>query len=507
MIKDFLLCSIPRMTLYYPPHAPAVLKSVLKKAGFECQTIDLVLDWYNTFKKEEHWEEIDNWNLVSKTNNNKLDQLVDNKINEWADLLLEQKANWIGISIFSYESHKIGKALAQKIKIKNSNQKIFMGGAGITNISENYAEKLMEQGIIDAFITGEGEEAIIELAKGNLNFPGINNKNYQQLSKKTIETQPLPDFSDYDLSAYGSENLGSYKNYKSAHNTMSITSSRGCVRNCTYCDVPYLWPTFTHRGGENVALEIIEQHKKYNTNRFHFTDSLVNGPMKEFRKMIEVLARFNVDNNANLTWTGQFIFRPSGQHSKEDYRLMKLSGCSILEVGIESGSDKVRFDMGKKFTNKDIAHELENLKENKICTSLLFIVGYPTETINDFQETLKFFEKFHPYAYDKTILEIDLGATLRITPNTPLFEKMNNIGIEYINVNGSHDDLLWFNKNNIELSLKERIKRRLLLGKHIRYLGYHIMAQENNLRYLWSKWQQLKTVEREFYERKNLFKN
>jgi hypothetical protein len=119
MIKDFLLCSIPRMTLYYPPTAPAVLKSVLKKAGFECKTIDLVLDWYKTFKKEKNWEEIDNWNLVSKTDNDELDRLVDNKINEWADLILEQKANWIGLSVFSYESHKIGKALAQKIKIKN----------------------------------------------------------------------------------------------------------------------------------------------------------------------------------------------------------------------------------------------------------------------------------------------------------------------------------------------------------------------------------------------------
>jgi hypothetical protein len=127
--------------------------------------------------------------------------------------------------------------------------------------------------------------------------------------------------------------------------------------------------------------------------------------------------------------------------------------------------------------------------------------------MHDFQETLKFFEEFHPYAYDKTILEIDLGATLRITPNTPLFEKMNSVGIEYIKTNESYDDLLWFNNNNVGLSLKERIKRRLLLGKHVQKLGYSIMAQENNLRYLWSKWQQLKNFEKEFYERKNLLKN
>ncbi len=507
---NFLLCSVPRMAMLYPPGAPAVLKSVLLRENFTCKTKDLVADWFLSFKDHPQWNILDSWHAIGAlTLPENLEKLIDNKSEAWAKEITNEKAEWVGISIFSYESHRIGSLLSKKIKESCPHQKIFMGGAGITNVTERYAEKLLEQGLINAFITGEGEESIIELAKGNLKYPGINNKEYRQLSKKFIDHQPAANFDDYDLSLYGKDNLGVYKDYKNfkesnKDHTLPITSSRGCVRNCIYCDVPLLWPKFVHRGGELVAEEIISHHRKTQTRKFHFTDSLVNGSMKEFRVMIDKLAKYNFDNAANITWSGQFIFRPKGQHTKEDWKIMRLSGASVLEVGIESGCDDIRFEMGKKFTNDDIENEMQNVHDNKLTTFWLMIVGWPTETEKHFQEYKDFLTRFHTYAVNRSILDLELGGTTRIQPNTPLFKLIDKIGIEMISVNGQQEDLLWYNKNNPTLTLSQRILRRFELGKIAKKMGFRLPADSKDLKYLWAKWNELKDIEKQWlYERKN----
>lgn len=487
------------MNMLYPPGAPAILKAVLMSHGFSCKTKDLVADWFMTFKDHEDWGEIDSWNALGNLKiRDDLEKLISEKVDKWASELVGIKAEWIGLSIFSYESHRLGQILSQKIKEINPRQKIFMGGLGITNVSERYAEKLYETGLIDAYITGEGEESIVQLAKGNFDFPGINDKNYQQLSKKTLDSQPVPNYDDYDMSLYGKENQGAYNSYNNFNkdiHTIPITASRGCVRKCTYCDVPLLWPKFTHRGGDLVADEIIQHYEKNGTRKFHFTDSLVNGSMKDFRVMIDRLARFNKDKGANITWTGQFIFRPMGSHTKEDWQMMAQSGASVLEVGIESGSDDIRFAMGKKFTNEDVAFELENARKNKIAIFMLMIVGWPTETEDHFQQYKDFLIRFHPYAYDKTIIDMTLGQTTRIQPNTPLFHDKEKMGIEMIPSGEVQEDLLWWNSNNPTLTLSKRILRRFEIGALARELGYSIPEDHDEKRYLWSKWNELKNIE------------
>ena len=499
------------MGMLYPPSAPAILKSILLKNNFTCLTKDFVADWFMTFKNHPKWTSIESWSAVGPlTVSEDVQDVIDEKTEEWAKELLNENAKWIGLSIFSYESHKIGLLLSQKIKEINPAQKLFMGGAGITNVSEKYAEQLFENGIIDAFITGEGEESIIELANGNLDYPGINNKNYKQLTKQAVDIQPIPNFDDYNLSLYGKENLGiykelgSFKEFNKDIHTLPITASRGCVRKCVFCDVPSLWPKFTHRGGELIAEEIIGHNKRTNTRKFHFTDSLVNGSMKEFRIMIVRLAKYNHDTGASITWTGQFIFRPNGQHTKEDWKMIGQSGASVLEVGLESGCDDIRFSMGKKFTNDDVMYEFQNASENKIANYINFICGWPTETEKHFEDSKEFLIRLHPYAYDKTILHLDLGITPRMQPNTPLFDDREKIGVEMIPVQGPQEDLLWWNRNNPTLTFSVRILRRFMFGKLARELGFTIPQEQQDVMYLWSKWNELKDTESKWLsERRN----
>jgi len=515
---DFVICSVPRMNMMYPPAAPAVIKSVLTANSFKCRARDFVSDFYYSFKDHPDWDKIDNWNALPNFNNPAIEKIITDKVELWAKELIDLRSRWIGISIFSYESHKIGKLLAEQIKIQDSTQKIFMGGNGVTNVNNRYPESLKEQGIIDAYITGKGEVSVVEFAKNNFDHPGINKKNFVKIEKSVIDDLPKPDFSDYDLSLYGKNNLGVYGDLNQRKDspegkdlyiendlTLPITGSRGCVRKCSYCDIPFLWSKYTHRGGFEVANEIIEKTKQHGIRKFHFTDSLLNGSMKEFRIMCEILAKHSTDTGDNIVWSGHAIFRPKGQHTPEDWELMARAGASVLEVGFESASDDIRFSMGKKYTNDDIEYELSHCSKNKITVFPLMIVGYPTETEKHYDEYKDFLKRFRPYAYDKTILSLELGGTLRIQPNTPDDKNLPKIGVELIPMpDGSRNDLLWWNKNNPTLTLSKRIWRRFKLGQIAKDLGYSIPAERKDLTYLWSVWNQLKDIESKYlYERKN----
>jgi len=151
--------------------------------------------------------------------------------------------------------------------------------------------------------------------------------------------------------------------------------------------------------------------------------------------------------------------------------------------------------MGKKFTNDDVSVELKNASDNKVAIFPLMIVGWPTETDKHFQEFKDFLVRFHPYAYNKTIIDMTLGQTTRVQKNTPLFMEREKMGLEMIPTGGTQEDLLWWNKNNPTLTLSKRILRRFELAELALDLGYSIPEDYDEKRYLWSKWNELKDIE------------
>jgi radical SAM superfamily enzyme YgiQ (UPF0313 family) len=160
-----------------------------------------------------------------------------------------------------------------------------------------------------------------------------------------------------------------------------ITGSKGCVRNCKFCDYIKRWDKFIWRPAKDIVAEMLAQKEKYKINTFFFSDSLLNGNMKEFRKMLEILAKYNADNPTDqLKWFGQFIFRNKEQMKEDIWKLMKDSGLYNVGVGIEAFNNKIRADLGKPFTNEDIDFSLEMMKKYNIEGFFMFIIGHLDET-------------------------------------------------------------------------------------------------------------------------------
>tara|TARA_B110000503_G_C7107419_1_gene396536 strand:- start:971 stop:1543 length:573 start_codon:yes stop_codon:yes gene_type:complete len=132
--------------------------------------------------------------------------------------------------------------------------------------------------------------------------------------------------------------------------------------------------------------------------------------------------------------------RPKNQSPESDFELMKSSGCCSLEIGIESFSERIRFAMGKKFTDEDMWWCFEMLDKYEIPYQLLMIVGYPTETEADHQHTLNSVRKMVELGYTAEPGRrnrgggawFSFGNTLLLEQNLPIWEKYKD-EVEYWN--------------------------------------------------------------------------
>ena len=211
---------------------------------------------------------------------------------------------------------------------------------------------------------------------------------------------------------------------------------------------------------------MLHLNKKYNVTRFNFSDSLINGSLKEFKKFTKILAEHNRNNQNPLHWTSQFIVRAKSQVNQEYWQDIADSKGQDLAIGVETGSECVRNHMNKKFSNADLDYTLEMLNQYNITCVFLIIVGYPTETEEDFQQTLDMFTRYKKYRH--IINNVIIGSTLSILPGTPLYKEAekNNIIIDKYENN-------WVALDNPDLTLERRLQRRHLLDKHLIDLGYY----------------------------------
>ena len=460
-MKSVLLTSIPKYDLSGPPAAIGVLQGIFKSHGLETSILDFNSHLYKNLTEKE-WFELDSWLTFIKDN---IDIKLKQKIlNLWEKAIAEKipkNCEYLLISVFSYWSLYIARLIIEHESKKLKSYKLIVGGNGVSSkfpdTNQYFKDWNDQHKYIEHLILGEGESPLTNIiTKGKVKY-----------NDNDLDSYPFPTYSGFDFTDYREKKV-------------YITGSRGCVRHCTFCDIYNIWPKFRYRSAKSLVDEIKNHFYETGITRFDFTDSLINGSVSNFYKFNVLLAEEKEKNKdlKDTGYLGQFICRPKQQMPESHYEAMYYAGCKQLTVGIEHFSNAIRHHMKKKFSNSDIDYHLDQCSYWNIPNVFLMIVGYPTETRQDHIENIRAIIKYRKYAQTGIIELLRWGITMHLFPDTPITtsEMIETLGIKFNNIKGTNisDTALyrWTTSSNPDLTLKERLRRRLELHKlsvHLKY--------------------------------------
>ena len=277
-----------------------------------------------------------------------------------------------------------------------------------------------------------------------------------KLEKKTSQLN----FTEFDVI----EKFDKLNSFKNSDNKISsfLTIQEGCDKFCKFCVVPYTRGPEYSRSLKEILLEanqLVNNGAKeitllgQNVNAYNFENKKLSDIISEISK-IKNLKRIRFTTSHPRDFSKDLI-----DAYKNCEKLMPL-----IHLPVQSGSNKVLKAMNRKHTIKEYLKVVEKLIELRpnIKFSSDFIIGYPTETYEDFQQTLNLMNNI------KFINSYSFIFSAR--PGTPAYN------LEMVNEKEAKKRLVEFQ------SLADKIKinyRKELINKNAKVLFENKVKNEN----------------------------
>jgi len=386
--------------------------------------------------------------------------------------------NVVFISTFfgnHYESFKIAK-LAKKYAPKS----ITILGGPFSILGKEILKNIPE---IDFVIKGEGEEASIKLLKaikGKGTFENINNLVYR-VGDKFIEN-PVKLIENIDDYFFLPSQIIPYCVNIKPENFSILISSRGCPYQCIFCSSPTIWQRKIRTHSINLLIDYIKDLRKtFGSLYFSIRDDNFLANPKRVINFSESLTKENLFFLWNTQGSAKYV-------TKELAFYLSNAGCDQIQMGIESGSEKLLHFLNKHIDLKDVLKAIKALRNNLIRPFGYFICGMK-ESIEDTQKTLNFIRKSG--LIDAVLSPLVIYPGTALSKNYPINEFFKNREIIYYD-RKSYDKykelyLLLFEEIYHKGFSEEEIKKNnayYFKNNIVKYYHYRTKNEDKALRYL-----------------------
>jgi len=163
-----------------------------------------------------------------------------------------------------------------------------------------------------------------------------------------------------------------------------IKVSRGCPHHCFFClATPVSGSKVRLRSFENILAEIKECVEKYGITNFLFWSDIFNFDRQWTIGLCEAI----IESGLKITWSSNTRADTADDEMAE---LMYDSGCRLVSIGVESGSQFILDKIGKKVTIDDIRDTVKIFKRAKIKTYNYFVIGLPWDDEDTIEQTINF---------------------------------------------------------------------------------------------------------------------
>jgi len=458
--KCVLFGSVP-MSLYELTLAPAIIASEISKKGHFFEYVDTNLELFKVCNKnlDLYHEKIE---ILTDYSYKQPDFIIE----EWLEHLKTKIDNcdFFLQNVFSHYSHVSCLKLVELVRNNNPNAVIIIGGIGAdkrfnnsddtqtllwveqkfpSHCDKRFGKLLLDNNLVDYW----QEDASTSLL--NTVIPCVTD----------VQAHDGFDYSVYKLEEYPWE----------ADKSLPVLGSYGCVRQCSFCDVIKYFPAFRFIEADQLTKQLVTAYENTKINKFIFMDSLINGSLTNFENLCK-----NIINSkqkgwlpSDLKWSGTYICRSRSTQLDRIHSLLKEAGAENLVIGVESGSDRVRFEMEKKFTNEDLLYELQAFDHYGVKARLLFFPAWLTETQFDFEQTLDLLQDLGQFAQTGTLDGLTLSNHgFSLIDGTPIDDKKDEIGLRPGPISW-----LWHCEINPTLNYWESLRRRFMIIAVGEYFG------------------------------------
>ncbi len=353
-------------------------------------------------------------------------------------------ANVIGISLYTFDTFSL--ELCKYIK-ENSNVPVVIGGAGTSHLHVEAINILRNSNYGDYLVLGPGEIAFPKLIKSIVNeHQQINISNVVPLRSNCnritsiINREPIRDLNSLALPDFS---LSQLNNYGTPFIVLPLQTARGCVwRKCKFCSHHSGYLGEHHGWSINWIIQAIYLYiNKYNCRHIVLHDDELSARRAE--KIADAILNENISNLHIYSYAR--LDKPFTKPSR--IAKLKKAGFDAFSWGVESGSQKLLNKMNKGTNISTIKSILKTTSSCNVSNTCWFLLGYPTESAEDQEHTLKFIkDNFHlidlmlvskfslqkdsPIAKDRSIVEVNDVQNSDPFSNTVTYRVIDSESIE-----------------------------------------------------------------------------
>lgn len=327
-------------------------------------------------------------------------------LNQTVEAILSENTKCVGFTLYDTNFFLV-KELCNKIKEKNKDIFVFLGGATATFC---YEKILNDCNMCDGCILFEGETTAIEIMQylnHEIKKSQIKNFVYRNETGEIIKNESrdvslnLDEFPSPYLTGVINP-IDYYQNHKNSwHRMVQLISSRGCVFSCKYCSNVILGHNIIRTHSIDRVIEEMKFLKKiFEENkikpRIQFMDDIFTF-CKE--RTLEFCNRL-IEEKVGLEFAIQT--RPDCI-DEEQIKKLALAGCCAINYGMENSNPDILYNMGKcprrnesNERNKEVNYiqateqAVKWANDNKIYTAVNMIYGWEGQTYESHMQDINF---------------------------------------------------------------------------------------------------------------------